>query len=216
MAPSATSGLSDSAGKHEGSRIKFGHAVPVSSEIDDFADYFSGPDIDEGAWQPEVPDWYYPLVGEVTSETVLLEYYAAALALRISTGGDASAADIRAMVAGSRSWRKLLQSTRDDPAFKGLVPRIEQVRDQRHRVVHGVLWWFETDGPHGDFFVLQDPKDAASDGTIVGQQTRRDLQEVVSRIKKLIAEVVEADRDLDRVQMLALMERRHRDRGDRS
>lgn len=93
------------------------------------------------------PAWFYPLVGEVASEAVLLEFYMAQVALSL-TGIDETA---REVIRSSGRLRTVLKAARGrDERFDDLVADFQPLRDERDSIVHAMLWWYDADGPYGD------------------------------------------------------------------
>ncbi len=145
-------------------------------------------------YNPEPPDWYYLLVGRVASETVLLEYYVAALALRIKTGAASTDRAIRKRLGDTRDWSALLESVEGDPAFGGAGGRVRALRSQRHEALHGILWWVESDGPYADYFERRRAKGDQTQG--VGRDMRHQLEQLVEELVTMTTEIIDRERAL--------------------
>lgn len=101
------------------------------------------------------PSWFYPFVGEVASAAVLLELYMAKVALAL-TGEDA---DPRQVITSAQKLKRALRDAEGrDPRFDALLSEFQTARDARDAIVHAVVWWFDADGPYGDYWEHHHPK----------------------------------------------------------
>jgi hypothetical protein len=101
------------------------------------------------------PGWFYPFVGEVASEAVLLELYMAKVALAL-TGRDADAREV--ITSSQRLWGALNDAKGRDGRFDAVLSDFQTARDARDAIVHAVVWWFDADGPYGDYWEHHHPK----------------------------------------------------------
>ena len=101
------------------------------------------------------PSWLYPLVGEVASQAVLLEFYMTEVALAL-TGAEGTAREV--ITSSDRMWKVLRASERLDGRFDDLLRDLQPARNERDAIVHAVLWWYETDGLSSDRWEHHHPK----------------------------------------------------------
>jgi hypothetical protein len=101
------------------------------------------------------PDWFYPLVGEVASQTVLLELCMTEAALALTgTQGDAYE-----LIKSSESMVDFIKSAQGrDERFDQLVMPFHSARNDRNKIVHALLRWQESDGDTTDYWVHTHPK----------------------------------------------------------
>lgn len=101
------------------------------------------------------PSWLYPLVGEVASEAVLLEFYMAEVALAL-TGTEGTP---REVIKSSRGMRQVVKAAEGrDERFDDLLRDFQPARDERDAIVHAVLWWHDADGEYSDYWEHGHPK----------------------------------------------------------
>jgi hypothetical protein len=74
------------------------------------------------------PGWFYPFVGEVASEAVLLELYMAKVALAL-TGRDADAREV--ITSSQRLWGALNDAKGRDGRFDAVLSDFQTARDAR-------------------------------------------------------------------------------------
>jgi len=101
------------------------------------------------------PDWFYPLVGEVASQTVLLELCMTEAALALTgTEGDAEE-----LIKSSETMVEFIKSAKGhDDRFDRLVMPFHSARNDRNKIVHALLRWQESDGSTTDYWVHTHPK----------------------------------------------------------
>src|SRR5688500_4931364 len=128
------------------------------------------------------PSWLYPLVGEVASEAVLLEFYMAEAALAL-TGAEGSPADV--IKSARHMWGVLDAAKGRDTRFDDLVNDVRLVRDERDAIVHAVLWWNDADGQYADYWEHHHPK--SDTRTVLGQQPPEWMSTAPDRIRSLTA-----------------------------
>jgi len=129
------------------------------------------------------PAWLYPLVGEVASEAVLLEFYMTEVALAL-TGAEKTP---RKVITSSQRMCKVLEAAKGiDGRFDDLLGDFRSARTERDAIVHAVLWWRETDGMYSDYWEHHHPKtdrltvlreDRPPEWMSAGLQRIRDLTE---------------------------------------
>jgi hypothetical protein len=104
----------------------------------------------------EPPDWFYPLVGEVASQTVLLEDWMtrAALALTGTKG------DHLELIESTRRIDAVIDqaATKGDEGFGRLLGPFRRARHERNRIVHSLLQWQESDGEGPDYWSQTHPR----------------------------------------------------------
>lgn len=98
----------------------------------------------------EPPDWYYPLVGRVATETGLLEHWVVMTALHLAERPDT---DSEAAFWSSENGRIriLLDLVKGkDEYFDKLARRLlQEAAVRRNRIVHATVMWADVDDPNG-------------------------------------------------------------------
>ncbi|NEK87540.1 hypothetical protein GCU60_17500 [Blastococcus saxobsidens] len=125
------------------------------------------------------PAWFYPLVGEVASDTVLLELCMTEAALELTrTEGDA-----RELIRSSESMLAIIKAAKDlNDQFDALVPRFHTAREDRNRIVHALLSWREADGNEADYWIQHHPK-TKREIVLPTDEAPRSMTDALRRIK---------------------------------
>lgn len=102
------------------------------------------------------PDWFYPLVGEVASQTVLLELCMTRAALAL-TGTKADPLELIKFT--DRMDAVIVAATaKGDERFDRLLEPFRRARHERNRIVHALLQWQESDGEYPDYWSQTHPR----------------------------------------------------------
>ncbi|MGY1736861.1 hypothetical protein [Geodermatophilus sp. SYSU D00684] len=101
------------------------------------------------------PSWFYPLVGQVASAAVLLEFYMTEVALALTRTDGTPREVIRS---SQRMWQTLRAAAGLDERFDELLRAFQPARNERDAIVHAVLWWYDAEGPYSDRWEHHHPK----------------------------------------------------------
>lgn len=126
------------------------------------------------------PDWFYPLVGEVASQTALLELCMTEAAMALTdTQGDAYE-----LIKSSDAMIEFIKSAKGrDDRFDALVMPFQSARNDRNRIVHALLRWQESDGHTPDYWVHTHPK-SKTVTILSGDKPRLSMTGALKRIKE--------------------------------
>ena len=126
------------------------------------------------------PSWLYPLVGEVASQAVLLEFYITEVALAL-TGTEETP---REVIKNSQGMWKVLKAAKGrDKRFDDLLSDFQPARDERDAIVHAVLWWYDAEGPYSDHWEHHHPK--TDRFTVLGERPEEWMSAALQRIRDL-------------------------------
>jgi hypothetical protein len=137
------------------------HHEPVMPEDDPLAYDPVAAAADQAAYEAYLenlapPDWFYPLVGEVASQTVLLELCMTEAALAL-TG---TKRDPYELIKYTNQMDAVIATAAatGDERFGRLLDPFHRARDDRNRIVHALLRWQESDGESSDHWLQTHPR----------------------------------------------------------
>jgi len=138
------------------------------------------------------PSWLYPLVGEVASEAVLLEFYMTGVALAL-TGAEGTP---REVIKNSwQMWQVIKAAEGSDERFDDLIRDFQPARDERDAIVHAVLWWRDADGEYSDYREHHHPRTGRL--TILGEgRPPERMSAALQRIRELTKRAFELSNEI--------------------